>query len=203
MRNAILSILAACLLVSSGKAATSINIVLDASTRSGPAGSVLHFTGTLTNTTGAAVYLNGDNYNLSTIPADNLDDRLFFSNTPAGRLAANGTSGDIGLFNVTIPGSTATGSYSGSYMIVGGAANDSQDILGVVNFTVQVVSGTPASACDIDQDGAISVADVQRVINEALTLAAATDDLNHDGAVDVADVQIVLNSALGLGCAAQ
>jgi hypothetical protein len=58
------------------------------------------------------------------------------------------------------------------------------------------------SPCDVNQDQSTNVADVQRVINEALGVAPAVNDLNHDGAVNVPDVQIVINAALGLGCSA-
>ena len=54
-----------------------------------------------------------------------------------------------------------------------------------------------SSTCDVT-----NVADVQRVINEALGLASATDDLNQDGAVNVVDVQIEMNAAINLVCKA-
>jgi hypothetical protein len=56
------------------------------------------------------------------------------------------------------------------------------------------------AVCDINGDSAITVADVQLVINEALGVAPPVHDLNGDGSVNVADVQIVINAALGLGC---
>jgi len=61
----------------------------------------------------------------------------------------------------------------------------------------------PLSPCDVSKDGYTSVVDVQSIVNEALSLIAATDDLNGDGAVNLGDVQIVINAALGLACAAQ
>ena len=72
--------------------------------------------------------------------------------------------------------------------------------------SANAVSSDPTSTmgpCDIDGSGAVNVVDVQRIINEALGVAAAVDDLNGDGAVNVVDVQIVINSALGLGCTAK
>jgi 6-phosphogluconolactonase (cycloisomerase 2 family) len=59
---------------------------------------------------------------------------------------------------------------------------------------------TIISPCALTQDGSAGVADVQRVINEALGMAQAVDDLNLDGAVNVVDIQIVMNASLGLGC---
>jgi sugar lactone lactonase YvrE len=57
-----------------------------------------------------------------------------------------------------------------------------------------------ASPCDTTQDGNTNVADLQRLINEALGIIMAADDLNGDGVVNIVDVQIAINAALGLGC---
>ena len=54
--------------------------------------------------------------------------------------------------------------------------------------------------CDINQDAAVNVSDVQVVVNQAVGQATAANDLNRDGAVNVVDVQIVVNAALGMGC---
>jgi hypothetical protein len=54
--------------------------------------------------------------------------------------------------------------------------------------------------CDLNKDGSTNVADVQKIINEALGSATAADDLNHDGTVNIADVQIVINASLGQVC---
>jgi hypothetical protein len=56
------------------------------------------------------------------------------------------------------------------------------------------------SACDLQQNGNINVADVQVVINEALGAMQPSSDLNGDGMVNVVDVQIVINAVLGLSC---
>lgn len=139
MKNIALSTLAAVVLASSLAHAGTINIVLDSSTLSGAPGAVLSFSGVLTNTTGAPVFLNADDYNLGTLPSSAWDDSPFWTNAPVS-LAASANSGDIGLFNIDLPGAIATGLYNGSFTILGGAAADSQDILGSVNFTVDVTS---------------------------------------------------------------
>ena len=59
---------------------------------------------------------------------------------------------------------------------------------------------TTGGLCDVDQDGTVTVTDVQRIINEALGTIAVADDLNQSGTVNVADVQIVINAVLGAGC---
>lgn len=59
------------------------------------------------------------------------------------------------------------------------------------------------SRCDVRQVGTMSVADVERVIQESLGILPAVDDLNHDGVINIADVQILANAVMGVGCAAQ
>ena len=56
------------------------------------------------------------------------------------------------------------------------------------------------SPCDVNHDLSTNVADVQKLINEALGVATAANDLNHDGVVNVVDIQIVTNAALGQPC---
>jgi hypothetical protein len=56
------------------------------------------------------------------------------------------------------------------------------------------------SPCDVNQDGNLNVADVQKAIDEALGALPAVNDLNLDGVVNVVDIQIVINASLSLGC---
>jgi hypothetical protein len=56
-------------------------------------------------------------------------------------------------------------------------------------------------ACDINQNGSTTVADVQSLINEALGINPILNDLNGDGLINITDVQIVINDSLGFGCA--
>ena len=56
--------------------------------------------------------------------------------------------------------------------------------------------------CDLTREGSVGVADIQRIVNEALGSMMPTDDLNEDRAVNVVDVQILMNAALQQGCAA-
>ena len=73
-----------------------------------------------------------------------------------------------------------------------------------VDYTAAAASNSisviTSSACDLGQQAAPNLADVQRIINEALGGVSATDDLNQDGAVNVIDVQTVIGAALGYGC---
>ncbi len=61
-----------------------------------------------------------------------------------------------------------------------------------------VVSGF--SACDVKQQGSVTVADIQQEINEALGAASPANELNGDATVNLVDVQIVINAVLGKGC---
>ena len=46
------------------------------------------------------------------------------------------------------------------------------------------------------------MADVQRVVSEALGVMNPVNDLNGGGVVNVSDIQIVINAAMGMGCVA-
>jgi RHS repeat-associated protein len=78
----------------------------------------------------------------------------------------------------------------------------SKAFLLVFGSALAVFGQGPFSKCDLNQDGSTNVADVQRIINQALGVSAAANDLNGDGVINVVDVQIVINAALILGCAA-
>jgi hypothetical protein len=77
-------------------------------------------------------------------------------------------------------------------------------ILGQQIAVTQSSGGTtPAGACDVTGDNVANVADVQRLIKEALGAISAGDDLNKDGSVNVADIQIVIDAATGMVCTAK
>jgi hypothetical protein len=63
--------------------------------------------------------------------------------------------------------------------------------------TATVVALSP---CDTNLDGIISVADIQKVVNQVLGGAPAVNDLDQDGKVDVVDIQIVIRAVLGGVC---
>jgi hypothetical protein len=57
------------------------------------------------------------------------------------------------------------------------------------------------SACDLNHDSAVNVADLQIGINQVLgRVACSNADLNGDGSCNVADVQRLVNAVLGQGC---
>jgi hypothetical protein len=55
-------------------------------------------------------------------------------------------------------------------------------------------------ACDVTQNGTVSVSDVRTILNQALGVSPASADLSGDGVVNVLDTQFVSNAVLGKGC---
>jgi aryl-phospho-beta-D-glucosidase BglC (GH1 family) len=73
--------------------------------------------------------------------------------------------------------------------------------LGLILCVIQgLLAQTSFSPCDVNHDGAVNIADVQLIINEALGLSSCTADLNGDGKCDIVDVQRVITAALGGNC---
>jgi hypothetical protein len=124
---------------------TALFISLDTPTLAGAPGDLLQFFGTISNTTGATVFLNGDNFNLTGFPPSALDDSPFFANAPLS-LGAGASTADIGLFNVTIPNPFVGGDYGGTFQILGGADGNAQDVVATAFFTVQVDTPEPSPA---------------------------------------------------------
>jgi len=108
----------------------------------------------------------------------------------------NGLS--IGSGSGVITGTPAT--TAGSPFTVAVTVGDTDSASAHRSFTLAVL---PSSPCDVKQNGSLTVADVQLIVNQALGTSPAVNDLNGDGAVDVADLQIEINAALGGGCSAQ
>jgi hypothetical protein len=180
------------------------SVSMDSPALAGLPGATLTFTGTLANSSGAGQYINGAEVILNGFNANNFDLSNFLVNAPP--ILANGTTtSSFDFFTVTIPAQFASGPYSGQLGIFGGSTSSDQNLLGIVNFTVQVGGAviSPNSACDLNRDGVTDVTDVQAILNLALgTSLYAAGDLNGDGAVNVVDVQFVIAAALNYGCAA-
>ena len=114
---------------------------------------VFTFTGTLTNNTGTALFLNADNFSLD-FPMT-LDDTAF-QNTfvfptdtggsllPQPSLAAH-SSETTALFSVTVPAGTSAGTYGGTFEIQGGAGTSDFGLLAAPAFTVNAAPVPEAS----------------------------------------------------------
>ena len=114
--------------------ADTIGIAFDNASQTGSPGDTLQFFGTLTNTGADTVFLNGDDINLSGFPASAITD--LFGNTPVS-LNSGANSGDIELFDVTIPTGFPGSTNPGNYTLTGGGNSD-QNIIGTADFTVNV-----------------------------------------------------------------
>jgi hypothetical protein len=89
---------------------------------------------------GAAVFLNGDSFNV-TAPIT-LDDTDFFTNFPLSLAPGTSFTGD--LFVVTAPPGSPFGTFLGTFTLLGGANGNADDPLGTVNFSV-VTTPEPSS----------------------------------------------------------
>ena len=70
-------------------------------------------------------------------------------------------------------------------------------------YTIQGTGGQAYSACDINRDGVVNVADVQAILKQASgSSPPGASDLNGDGVVDVVDIEFVVDAVLSYGCAA-
>ncbi len=117
---------------------------------------------------------------------------------------ASGASGQFSNSTATITVATnASGIASAPFTAnasAGGPYNVTA-VAGTLNGTF-VLTNSAHNLCDATQDGNTSVADVQRVINEAAGVASAVNLLHQGSVVNIVDVQIVIDAVLGLGCSA-
>jgi hypothetical protein len=100
----------------------------------------VEFSGTLTNTGVANVFLNGD-VSILAYTGLSLDDSPFFINAPLFLVPGQSYVGPF--FDVTAAASALSGSYSGSYTIQGGSDANTFDDLASQDFTLNVGSGVP------------------------------------------------------------
>ena len=87
---------------------------------------------TAPSTNGAAVFLNGDSFNV-TAPVT-LNDNDFFSDFPLSLAPGASFTGD--LFVLTLPPNEPFGTYPGTFTLLGGSNGNATDTLGTVNFSV-------------------------------------------------------------------
>ena len=88
----------------------------------------------------------------------------------------------------------------------GGTGSLAYDLLGKTYATPRSLGAYEASSgqalsCDLNGDGKIDVADVQKAVNQALGVSACSNgDLSMNGTCDVTDVQRVVSASLGGPC---
>jgi hypothetical protein len=120
-------------------AAATVSFAFDSSLLYAEPGDIVGFSGTLTNTGVAPVFLNSDSI---TFPVGSIDDSPFFA-LPASLAPLASASGL--LFNITIPSGAALGTYVGTFNVLGGDTPADLDVLASSTFAVTVVP-EPSSA---------------------------------------------------------
>jgi hypothetical protein len=96
--------------------------------------------------------------------------------------------------NVTL---TATGAAPYAFSYWSGAASGNSNPTSITMSAPQSVTAVFVN-CAITGDRIPSVADAQLIIHEALGTAPTSNDLNNDGIVNVADVQKLINAVMGV-----
>lgn len=102
-----------------------------------------------------------------------------------------GPGGSYPPITVTVNVSaTASQPLTNSVGVSGGSAGTAtaNDVTGIV------------TRCDLNQDGMVSLTDVQIMINSVLGAVQTGYDVNRDGVLNVADIQILVDAALNKGC---
>jgi hypothetical protein len=134
--------LAVLLLVVSPALADSISLTLSSPVQTGAPGSTLTFGATVSApmANGAAVFLNGDDFNVNIAGANPIDDSGFLLNFPFSLDPGGSFSGT--LFMVALPANLASGTYNGFFTILGGANSSALGQLATVNFQI----GTPSQS---------------------------------------------------------
>lgn len=122
--------------------AATLNVSFSPDTMFASPGGMVQFSGSLTNTTDATVFLNSDSFTFD-IP-DAVDDYPFLSNAPIS-LGPNAFSGVFPFLNITVPGDQAPGTYNGVFTVSGGADPDTLDSADSAPFhlVVNPVVGVP------------------------------------------------------------
>jgi hypothetical protein len=99
-------------------------------------GQTITFSGSIANSSGAAVFLNSDALNISA-PLT-ADDTKFFLNSPLS-IGPGATTPIFQIFDVTVPPGAPFGLYPGSFDILGGSTPSQFGTVGTATFAVNVV----------------------------------------------------------------
>jgi hypothetical protein len=132
----LLSLAAGLLLLLSPSARAQLSFTLEPPTLLGTPGSLLTFSGTLTNTGTGELFLSGDSFTLAGAGLT-LDDTPFLEGAPLSLSGGESFTGSF--FSVAVAQGTRNGSYGGSFTILGGAGEGDQGELATHRFTVEVV----------------------------------------------------------------
>ena len=121
--------------------ASTFSVDFDQVQLSGAPGDTLTFSGTLTNNTGATVYLNGAGLTLAGFDPSDYDASDFLFNAPL-TLDDGTTSADFNFFTVSIPNGFSAGQYLGTLDVQGGPGSTDDSLLGSGDFAVNVTDSS-------------------------------------------------------------
>lgn len=139
----ILTVLAIAACLRAPGCATTIGVSPVSPILAGSPGDTLTFKGTLSNNSGADLYINGAELILNGFSSTTLDSSQFLVNAPA--ILTNGMSTSaFAFFNVAIPAGFKSGPYTGTFTITGGSTGSAHDPLGTASFTVSTGATLPA-----------------------------------------------------------
>jgi len=115
-----------------------LTLTLTSAAQTGPASGVFHFAGTLTNSTAAEVFLNGDSPTFN--GPGTIDDSAFLNNAPVSLGPAGGGSDTYtgSFFDIILPSSAAPGTYFGTFTVLGGPTASDQIAVATEDFLVTV-----------------------------------------------------------------
>jgi len=114
---------------------------LSLSAVTGSAGQEITVYGTISNSGGDTLYLNGESFTLGSSNFTDGDVTDFFNNAPFF-LSSDSNSGSIALFSFLIAPGTPSGVYSGNALqILGGLGSADQNLIASANFTIDVTGG--------------------------------------------------------------
>jgi hypothetical protein len=116
-----------------------ISVSLVSSTLTSAPEDILTFQGTLTNNSGADLFINGAGITLAGFGPFDSDVTDFILNA-TGMLSNGSSVGPTDFFTVTIPDQFATGLYPGILSVQGGPTLNDDALLRTVNFQVNVNS---------------------------------------------------------------
>jgi hypothetical protein len=114
-----------------------VSVSLVSSTLTGAPGDILTFQGTLTNNSGADIFINGAGITLAGFGPFDSDVTDFILNA-TGTLSNGSSVGPTDFFTVTIPGQFATGQYPGILSVQGGPTLNDDTVLGTAAFQANV-----------------------------------------------------------------
>ena len=126
--------------MSSAAHAETVYYGLDNPSQTASPGDTILFSAVIAEDEGDYFFLNGDTFSVEAPLL--LDDSGLFNNFD--QFFFDYSFDDYVLFTVTLPMNIPTGTYLGSFTILGGADNGASDVLGTQNFSVTTVNNNPS-----------------------------------------------------------